>query len=447
MLNILLLGAGRTAHYFLEYILTEGKKNGWHLRVGDFVQTSLEQLPQNSEHFSKLLFDVKSQQQVENEVQKANIVVSLLPAQFHYTVAKECIRFGRHFLSASYVSDDFKAVAQEIKQKGLIFIKEVGLDPGLDHMSAMKMLDEIRNKGGQIKRFLSYTGGLMSPGLKNNPWQYKFTWNPMYVVIAGRDGGIYLRRNKIKRIPYHRLFKEIDELEMPGHGTFDAYYNRNSLKYIHEYALENVESVIRYTLRRKGFCEAWAPLVSLGLTDNQFQFNFDKHITNREFLNMFVRKGKGSLEERVVKVIGHNQGTDVFKKLQWFGLFDNREIKILNGTSAQFLEQIIMPKWALEPTDRDAIYMAHVCYYQQQNKLYKRKSYLAVEGENSEQTAMAKTVGLPLAAATKLVASKQFKAPGLHIPTSANLYEPILTELQNNGVRFYETPEQEIAED
>ncbi len=447
MYRILLLGAGRTANYFVDYVLSKGIKNAWHLRVGDFLQTSLELLPVQSEHFSKVLFDVNNETQVEQEVMNADLVVSLLPAQFHYTVAKQCIRFGRHFLSASYVSDEFKAAAEEIKQKGLVFIKETGLDPGLDHMSAMKMLDEIRDQGGQIKRFLSYTGGLMSPDLQNNPWQYKFTWNPMYVVTAGRDGGIYLRRNKIKRIPYHRLFKEIDELEMPGNGVFDAYYNRNSLKYIHEYKLENVETVIRYTLRRKGFCESWAPLVSLGLTDNQFEFNFDKPITNREFLSMFVRKGEGSLEERVVKIIGHDQNSEVFKKLQWFGLFDKTPVKILNDTSAQFLLNIIMPKWALDTDDRDAIYMAHVCYYEQNNQLFKRKSYLAVEGESSEKTAMAKTVGLPLAAATNLVASGKFNQPGLHIPTSVNLYNPILAELQGHGLCFKETPIKQMTHD
>lgn len=445
MYKILLLGAGRTAYFFVNDILKTAYKNNWHLRVGDYLQTSLKTLPKASHHFTKLLFDVNNEQQVEQEVREADLVVSLLPAQFHYTVASKCIQFGSHFLSASYVSDEFKAVAQEIKNKGLIFIKEVGLDPGLDHMSAMHMLDDIRAKGGEIKRFLSYTGGLMSPDLKENPWHYKFTWNPMYVVTAGRDGGIYLRRGKTKRIPYHRLFKEIDELTMPGHGDFDAYYNRDSLKYIKEYRLQNVESVIRYTLRRKGFCEAWAQLVSLGLTDNNFIFNLNEPITNREFLNMFIRRGEGTLEERVEKVIGKSKDSHVFKKLIWLGLFEETPIKMLNGTSAQFLEQIIMPKWQLNNGDRDAIYMAHVCYYTKGNKTFKRKSYLAVEGEETERTAMAKTVGLPLAAAVKQVALGNFTEPGLHIPTSQTLYNPILKDLECNGIRFNES-EEEVKE-
>jgi saccharopine dehydrogenase-like NADP-dependent oxidoreductase len=343
------------------------------------------------------------------------------------------------------VSDEFKAAAEEIKDKGLIFIKEVGLDPGLDHMSAMHMLDDIRAKGGEIKRFLSYTGGLMSPDLKENPWHYKFTWNPMYVVTAGRDGGIYLRRGKTKRIPYHRLFKEIDELTMPGHGNFDAYYNRDSLKYIKEYKLQNVESVIRYTLRRKGFCEAWAQLVSLGLTDNNFIFNLHEPITNREFLNMFIRRGDGTLEERVEKATGKSQNSNVFNKLKWLGLFDETPIKMLNGTSAQFLEQIIMPKWQMKPGDRDAIYMAHVCYYSLGEQVFKSKSYLAVEGVDTERTAMAKTVGLPLAAAVKQVASGVFAKPGLHIPTSPELYNPILQSLETKGICFYRV-EEEVAD-
>lgn len=442
MKRILLLGAGRTAHFFIESILSTAQTENWHLRVGDFLQTSLEQLPENSEHFSKVLFDVKSNEQVEIEVLAADVVVSLLPANFHYDVASKCLQFGKHFLSASYVSDDFKRIAHEVEAKGLLFIKEVGLDPGLDHMSAMRMLDGIRNKGGEIKRFLSYTGGLMSPSLKNNPWEYKFTWNPMYVVTAGRDGGIYLRRGKIKRIPYHRIFKEIDVLDMPGYGTFDAYYNRNSLNYIDEYKLQNVESVIRYTLRRKGFCEAWAPLVSLGLTDNNFEFLFDNSITKREFLNMFIRMGEGSLEERVSRVIGHAPDSEVFEKLKWLGLFDDESLPIRSGTSAKVLEQIIMPKWKMEPNDKDMIYMAHVCYYTLKGKTYKRKSYLAVEGQNQEETAMAKTVGLPLAAATKLVASGNFNQKGLHIPTIPQLYNPILNELEKWEISFNEIEEE-----
>jgi saccharopine dehydrogenase-like NADP-dependent oxidoreductase len=445
MYRILLLGAGRTAHFFINDIIESAANCNWHLKVGDFLQTSLESLPKNSSHFSKFLFDVKNGQQVEKEVREADLVVSLLPAQFHYTVASKCIQFGSHFLSASYVSDEFKAAAEEIKDKGLIFIKEVGLDPGLDHMSAMQMLDDIRAKGGEIKRFLSYTGGLMSPDLKENPWHYKFTWNPMYVVTAGRDGGIYLRRGKTKRIPYHRLFKEIDELTMPGHGDFDAYYNRDSLKYIKEYKLQNVESVIRYTLRRKGFCEAWAQLVSLGLTDNNFIFNLNEPITNREFLNMFIRRGEGTLEERVEKATGKSQKSEVFNKLKWLGLFDETPIKMLNGTSAQFLEQIIMPKWQMKPGDRDAIYMAHVCYYTLGTQVFKSKSYLAVEGVDTERTAMAKTVGLPLAAAVKQVASGVFTKPGLHIPTSPELYNPILQGLETKGICFYRV-EEEVAD-
>lgn len=440
MKTILLLGAGRTAHYLIEYLDKAAKQNEWHLRVGDYSENLLAEIP-SSPQLSTTRFDVNNAAQCLDEIAKADIVISLLPAQFHIKVGKTCLELGKHFLSASYVSDDFKELSTQIADKGLLFLKETGLDPGLDHMSAMRMLDSIRKEGGKIKRFQSYTGGLMSPDHTENPWEYKFTWNPTFVVTAGRDGGIYLRNGNIKRIPYHRLFKEIDVLDMPGHGTFDAYYNRNSLKYVQEYKLDEVDTIIRYTLRRKDFCKAWAPLVALGLTDNIFEFNFDKNISHRDFLNLFIRTGEGTLEERVSKAINHPIDSDVFRKLQWLGLFSDDIIDLKKGTSAAFLQKIIMPRWEMLPEEKDMIYMAHVCYYELNGKLMKRKCYLAVEGENQSETAMAKTVGLPLAIAAKNILTGNINLTGLQIPTVPELYHPILDELESLGVVFEEVEE------
>ena len=437
MKTILLLGAGRTAHYLIEYLDNAAKQNQWHLRVGDYSEALLAEIPA-SPQLSTTRFDVNNAAQCLDEIAKAEVVISLLPAQFHIKVGKTCLELGKHFLSASYVSDDFKELSTQIADKGLLFLKETGLDPGLDHMSAMRMLDSIRKEGGKIKRFQSYTGGLMSPDHTENPWEYKFTWNPMYVVTAGRDGGMYLRNGNIKRIPYHRLFKEIDVLDMPGHGRFDAYYNRNSLKYIDAYNLDEVDTVIRYTLRREGFCEAWKPLVSLGLTDNTFEFSFKTPITNRDFLNLFIRKGQGSLEQRVSKAINQPTDSEVFRKLKWLGLFDETELPITAGTSAAFLKEIIMPKWQMLPEEKDMIYMAHVCYYELNGELRKRKAYLAVEGINMQETAMAKTVGLPLAIAAKKLLEGKIELRGLHIPTLPEFYNPILEELEAHGIAFLE---------
>lgn len=289
---------------------------------------------------------------------------------------------------------------------------------------------------------MSYTGGLMAPDNKENPWEYKFTWNPAYVVTAGRDGGIYLKNNKVKRIPYQRLFKEIDVLDMPGYGSFDAYYNRNSLKYIDEYGLSEVETVIRYTLRRQGFCEAWAPLVTLGLTDNIFEFNFTEPKSRREFIDMFIREGEGNLEDRFSRTIGHSKNSKVFEKLAWLGLFSEENLPVTSGTSAKMLEQILLDKWQMKPHERDAIYMAHVCYYSLNNELYKRKCYLAVEGQNQNETAMAKTVGLPLAIAAELLLKGNLALTGLHIPTQAAIYQPVLNMLAQQEISFQEIEEQ-----
>ena len=442
MKNILVLGAGRTAFYLVNYLLEQGKKYNWTLRLGDREEENLTIFRKESDNFTPFLFDVMNEQQACEEVKNADVVISLLPAQFHEKVGALCLKFEKHFLSASYVSPEFKSWEKEIADKGLYFIKETGLDPGLDHMSAVQMLDDIRSKGGTIDQFLSFTGGLMSPSQQGNPWQYKFTWNPMYVVTAGRDGGNYLREGQIKRIPYHRLFEEIDFLDMPGYGSFDAYYNRNSFKYVKEYGLESTDTVIRYTLRRQGFCKAWAVFVSLGLTDNNFEFDFDEPLTNRSFLNMFIRKGEESLEDRFCKAAKCQRGDEVYTKIEWLGMFDETEIPIKKGTSAVFLKEILSQKWAMLDTDKDMIYMAHVCYYQNQGRLFKKKHFLAVEGENKSETAMAQTVGLPLAMAAKLVLLDKLGAPGLMIPNRPDLYQPILAELKERGVGFQEIEEE-----
>lgn len=441
MKNILLLGAGRTAFFLVKYLLNACEAHNWHLTVGDYNLDNIDDIAPDHPKLTKIKFDVSDTELAAQSVGGSDIVISLLPAQYHIVVGKICLELNKDFLSASYVSDDFKALAGEVEKKGLLFLKETGLDPGIDHMSAMRLLNDIRGRGGQIQKFYSYTGGLMSPRHIENPWEYKFTWNPMFVVTAGRDGGMYLRDGHIKRIPYHRLFKEIDELHMPGYGVFDAYYNRNSLKYIKEYELNDVDTVVRYTLRRQGFCEAWHPLVALGLTDNIHEFDFDQPLTNRQFLDLFIRMGEGSLEERVSRAINQPIDSDVFAKLKWIGLFDEREIPISTGTSASFLKEVLASKWKMEANEKDMIYMAHVCYYELNGKTFKHKSYLAVEGENRSETAMAKTVGLPLAIAAKQRLLGEISLTGLHIPTRKELYEPILNELSQHGIGFEEIEE------
>lgn len=436
-MNILLLGAGRTAHFLIEYLVKRTATNNWTLTVADYSSENYKHFLQwQSSKVSFQQLDVQHEDSRQLLVENSDAVISLLPAVFHHLIAQDCLKFGKHFFTASYVSDDIKAMADDVREKGLFFLMETGLDPGIDHMSAMEMLDEIRDEGGSIKSFLSYTGGLMSPDLAGNPWEYKFTWNPEYVVTAGRDGGMYLRNKNIKRIPYHRLFKEIDELDIPKQGRFDAYYNRNSLKYIDEYGLKDVETVIRYTLRRAGFCNAWHPLVALGMTDNLHEFSLEEPITNRDFLNFFVRSAEGSLRERTAKAINKSIDSTEFSKLEWLGLFDDAEIPIRKGTSAKFLQKILEPKWGIQAGERDAIYMAHVCYFMKDSQLFKKKAYLAVEGDDSHKTAMAKTVGLPLAIATSLVLEGTIKGKGLFIPTSRDIYQPILQELRSQHIRF-----------
>ena len=286
MRTILIIGAGKSTASLVKYLLDKSKAENLQIRLADKNKTAAVKLIDGHPNGCALEFDIFNTKQRRDEIQKADIVISMLPARFHIEVAKDCLNFGKNMVTASYVSHEMQALNKAVEAKGLLFLNEMGVDPGIDHMSAMQVIDRIKAKGGEMILFESFTGGLVAPESDDNLWQYKFTWNPRNVVVAGQGGAAkFIQEGKFKYIPYNRLFRRTEFLEVDGYGRFEAYANRNSLKYQSIYGLDNVQTLYRGTIRRVGFGKAWQIFVALGMTDDSYAMEGSAEMSYRDFIN------------------------------------------------------------------------------------------------------------------------------------------------------------------
>lgn len=438
--NVLLIGAGLSSIYLIKYLEEQAQKYNWIITVAD-RDIKLVQSKTGKETRS-IELDIFNETQRNKLIKGTDIVISLLPAKLHILVAKTCLKYAKSLVTPSYESDEIKQLENEVISKDLLFLNEIGLDPGIDHMSAMQMLDKLKGEGHKILGFESFTGGLVAPESDNNPWHYKLSWNPANVVRAGQESPAkFVQKGKYKYIPYNRLFRRTELIEIEGFGKFEGYANRNSLAYINKYNLHDVPTVYRGTLRRPGFCRAWDVFVQLGATDDHYIINDSEKLTHKEFINSFLYYSEAeSVEHKLYRYMHIDQDSNIIEKLQWLGIFDDTPVGIKNATPAQILEHILSKKWRLEPDDKDLIVMWHKFVYQDNHKTtpVTLTSSLAVTGENSNNTAMAKTVGLPIGIATKLILNGKIKVKGVRIPTEKEVYEPVLNELKDYGIAFRE---------
>ena len=362
MKQILVVGAGRSASSLIEYLVSRAAKNNWFVVVADYDLKLSESKVSNSENSSAISFDVNNKEQREKMVSSSELVVSMLPAHMHILLASDCIKFGKNMVTASYVSDQIKSLHNQAIEKDIIILNEIGLDPGIDHMSAKKMIDEVHEKGGGINSFKSFCGGLVAPEFDNNPWNYKFTWNPRNVVLAGQSTAMYIHNREYKYIPYHSLFTRIEEVEVLSEGVFEAYANRDSLSYREIYDLPNIATMLRGTLRKKGFCSAWNIFVQLGMTDDSFQISNSDNMTWRSFLNSFLDyDDQHSVEQKLINNLSVND--EELKKLEWLGILSEERINLSKGTPAQFLQELLESKLNIDKGDKDMIVMQHQFEY------------------------------------------------------------------------------------
>lgn len=439
--RILILGAGRSSIVLINYLESHADKYGWHITVADKSIDHVEKLVKQSTRVIK--FDIFDDGDLNSEMQLSDLVVSLLPPFLHIHIAKNCLKNNTSLFTASYVSEQMRTMDHEVKAKGLLFLNEIGLDPGIDHMSAMAIIDNVKLQGRELKSFESFTGGLVAPSSDDNPWHYKFSWNPHNVVVAGQGGTAkFVQEGKYKYIPYNRLFRRTEIIEVEGYGQFEGYANRDSLKYINAYGMQGVPTVYRGTLRRSGFCRAWNVFVQLGITDDSYEMDNLEGMTYREFINSFLYyHPTDSVETKLYRSQHIDQDSDIIPRLEWLGIFDDKPVGLKKATPAQVLEKLLKEKWILKPDDNDMVVMWHKFIYHEKgaDKDTCLTSSLVVEGENSVYTAMAKTVGLPLAIAVKLYLLGELSLTGVQIPVYKELYQPVLEELKRLGVVFKES--------
>ncbi len=440
MKNILVIGAGRSATVLIQYFLNNAEAQDWHLTVGDISAELCEKKIAGHPRGRAISFDVFNAEQRKTELSNADIVVSMLPASMHIELARECVDLGKHLTTASYISKEMKSLDEAAKAKNVVLLNETGLDPGIDHLSAMNLLDEIRENGGKVEHFESFTGGLVAPESDDNPWHYKFTWNPRNVVLASQGGAVkFIHNGKYKYIPYHRVFRRTEYITIEGHGEFEGYANRDSLSYREVYGLHDVKTLYRGTLRVPGFSRSWNAFVQLGMTDDTYVMEDSETMTNRDFINSFLPFSlRDSVELKLRAMLKLDQDDRLMEKLQWLGLFDKTVIGLKNATPAQILQHILEKKWSMKQDDKDMIVMWHKIGFIKDGKKFVTESSMVVKGDDQENTSMAKTVGLPLAIATRMILEGQITDRGVLLPLSKNVYQPVLAELSKNGISFKE---------
>lgn len=436
MKTILILGAGKSATYLIDYLADTCEPKGRKLILADLDLATANSKLKNRPNTQASSINTDDKEARKALISQADVVISMLPAFMHPLVAKDCLELGKHFFTASYETDALREMKAEIEAKELFFLNECGLDPGIDHMSAMKIIHEAKSKGEEILSFKSYCGGLLSPESEDNPWKYKFTWNPRNVVLAGQATSRYIEKGELKYVPYHQLFKRIETVKFPGLGDFDGYPNRDSLSYRKVYGLEDIPTMLRGTLRRTGYCKAWDVFVQLGLTDDSFQMQLPEESTYRQFLNAFLPWSEThSVEEKLAQVIP-DLDFPTFEKLQWLGFFENRKLPQVKGSPAQILQAILEKDWELQPHDRDMIVMQHQFEIKTEKGIKKLTSSLVDIGKDSVYTAMSKTVGLPLGIAVDLFLDGKIRRKGLDLPVIPEIFLPILNELETQGIQF-----------
>ncbi len=439
--KVLVVGAGKSTAYLMDYFLQHAATEELQITVADINADQVPYRIKSHPACEVIALDVLSDQERRKAIKAADIVISMLPTRFHIRVAEDCISYKKNLVTASYVNEEIMSLDQKAKDNKLVFMNEIGLDPGIDHMSAMQVINRIRAKGGKMLLFESFTGGLVAPESDNNLWNYKFTWNPRNVVLAGQGGAAkFLQEGTYKYIPYHKLFRRTEFMEIEGYGTFEAYANRDSLNYRKAYGLEDVLTLYRGTMRRVGFSKAWNMFVQLGMTDDSYTIENSYGMSFRDYTNLFLPYSPtDSVELKLRHYLKIDQDDIMWLKLVELDLFNpDKTILLKNATPAQMLQKILENSWTMAHDDKDMIVMYHKFGYELNGQKKQLDSNMVVIGENRTHTAMAKTVGLPVAIAALLILNKKITTPGVQIPIGSEVYNPILKQLFDNGIIFHE---------
>ena len=439
MKNVLICGAGMSATDLISYMLQHAEEYDWFVTVGDIVVDTAERKIGGHPRGKAVYFDCYDPEIMEKYIKDADIVISLLPPGMHAAAAKIALRHSSHVVTASYASQEMIDMHESAKKKGLTFLNELGADPGIDHMSGMRSIDSIREKGGKLTSFESYCGSLVAPESNDNPWGYKFTWSPMNVILAGSTGACFFDQGSLRCLPYNRLFENPKRIEIPGFRAFEAYENRDSVTFRNKYGLDEIPTFIRATLRYPGFCEAWNLLVKLGLTANNYPIEGSEKMTYREWVSSYLPKSHAKLEDSLADQLRIERGGTLHQKLLWTDLLTDRPIKRVSGTPAEILLDLLLDKLKFKKGDTDMLVFYERILYRLNGKLREHVSHLVTKGLDHDYTAISRTVGLPAAIGAKLILNGELNIRGVVYPWAPEVYEPILNELADLGIAYSST--------
>ncbi|MEE8191888.1 MAG: saccharopine dehydrogenase C-terminal domain-containing protein [Gemmatimonadales bacterium] len=441
MKQILVLGAGQSTPYLVHQLLALAEEHDWHVTVGDLDRDLAQQRVGDHSRGTAISFDVNDEQVRSTQIKCADLVINMLAARFQNLVAWDCVAHGKHMLSVSYRDRAVRDLAHDAQRKGILLLTELGLDPGIDHMSAMSVIDRVQARGGKIVRFRSYGSGIPAPNQEHNPLRYVITWNPRNVVMASEHGAQYMENDKIKIVPWHHVFHHTWLVEVDGVGTLEAYPNRDSIAYMRTFGLQHVRTMIRATLRYPGWSETWEKIVRIGLPNENLRIPRLGERSYREVVEMFLPMTNVDepVEERLSRFLGISPTGKIMENLTWLGLFSDEKVGCEGETPAAMMIHLLKRKLPLLPGMRDMVLIMHELDVEYGDSRSERiTSTLVAEGEANGFTAMAKAVGLPTAVAAKLLMLGELKLVGSHIPTQRSIYEPVLREMAGAGLEFVE---------
>ncbi len=442
MQTVLIVGAGKSSAFLIDYMLTNAKQK-WKVVIMDANAEMIAEKLNGHPKGTAAVIDIHDESARQNLVKNADIVLSLMPPDLHFLLAKDCLKFKKNLITSSYVSDQLKELHEEAQKAGILFMCEMGLDPGIDHMSANAIIHGVQRIAGSLQSFKSYCGGLVAPESDNNPWHYKISWNPRNIVLAGKQGAVWLENGKQQEAVYEQLFATNKKIKVADVGSLAYYPNRDSLKYLDLYSLPDVKTFMRATLRYPAFMKAWDVVIKSGLTLETDEFE----VSNISYADWIAQKtGKANdAELRTNFMKAFSVDEKEMKQLDWLGIFENRRI---NGTgkmaSADILQSLLEEKWKMKALDKDMVVMQHQIEYERKGVLVKLTSTMVVIGESRQHSAMAKTVGLPMAILAKKILLDEINIKnisGVQIPVMQEVYVPVLKELKKNGIEFMETIE------
>lgn len=433
MQSVLVLGAGLVSKPLVEYLLNKGHQ----VKVASRTVSKAEALIKGHANGVAEAFNVKDDEHLEKLISECDAAVSLLPYIYHVKIARLCIKHKKHLVTTSYVNDAMKALDEDFKAAGTISLNEIGLDPGIDHMSAVKIIREVEQKGGKITSFKSCCGGLPAMQHNNNPFGYKFSWSPRGVVMAGKNNGQFLEDGEIVFIPGKNLFKEYTILDVEGVGAYEAYTNRNALPYKALYGLKDATTVFRGTLRNIGWCYTMKKAQELGLFDDSPREDL-KGLTYKDMMLKLIEiEDSFDIIEETALFLNIDPHCSVMKKFEWLGLFDEEPLPEENNVMDMFCD-VLMKKLAMDKDELDLIVLHHQFIVDYGDKQEYISSTLTGTGIPGGDSAMSRMVSLPAAIGVDMILQGKIKLPGVHIPVKPEIYEPVLQELEEMGIKFVE---------